>query len=973
MKSTFQNFSFALALITHVLSQLAFAGSYNLDDVVFPADMPPEIGDLAFAADGTLYAALRRGDIVVATPTKDPTAFQWRVFATGHHNILGLEVVKPGHLVVSQMAVLTEVIDTDGDGVADRYNNLSTAWGVSGNYHETNALCPDGDGGYYIAVGTASHNGPTFDTPRGDYSTAGRRGRDFSAVKYKGWVLHYAKDGTVTPHCSGFRMHNGIARTTDGMIWCGDNQGDWRGASPLYWCREGSFSGHPASLVWDPRFKDFGTPIYWPRKLLDDLHNEPAIMMAHGEMRSCGEPMQITTDNFGPFKGQMLIPDENSPRIMRVMLETVDGAWQGANVLFHTGGLRPSGNRMAMSPDGKTLYYGETARGWQKPNEGIHRLHYTGTVPFEVLDCKLTTGGFAVSFTQPIQEPSKLASQLTVRSFRYEYGYHYGSKQKSVREHAVTAVSGNGPYEFTVADLQPGRVYELTFANVLAADGSTIGNPKVTYTMNRLKRPPAQNRATIKQSDNGLKVFINGEFFTEYFLRGFTNPILWPIQAPGDIRMTRNWPIIADTAGEQHDHPHHKGLFVGHQNLNGVDFWHEGKGINGRMNHTRLIETRSGEDRALIKTLNTWTTDAGKTVAADTRTLTFWGDESARYIDLEINIHATHEDLLFHEMKDSFVGFRSHPHLRVTAKPKAGVTEVYGHVVNSEGVTGKAVWGKRADWVHYHGQVEGKDAGYAFMSHPGNPSAAGQKSWWHARDYGLISANPFAPEKFQGDGDHTIAKGDSLQLRYRFVFHRGPADSANIAEAFAAYTTESAHPTADMPGHPGYPGAYGNPKPKGVQAQKKQRRSAPQLGGGTITKAGRSVSGKQAKRPKILANGLVEGTKIFGDRAYTFTVVPESARGADYLQTFNNDKKGANAHYELTLSAPAELLVLMDTRAEAHVPWLKDGFEKTNEIVQTDADFRFRVYRKRVNPGAVTLGPQKGFSFYGVAAIKQKD
>ena len=137
----------------------ACADSSKLDDVFFPDDMPPEIGDLAFDDDGNLYAALRRGDIVVAKPTAHPQDFKWKVFATGHHNILGMEVLGPGRLIVSQMAELTEVIDTDGDGKADRYNNLSTDWGVSGNYHETNAICPDGT----PATGSSCSGQLTFD------------------------------------------------------------------------------------------------------------------------------------------------------------------------------------------------------------------------------------------------------------------------------------------------------------------------------------------------------------------------------------------------------------------------------------------------------------------------------------------------------------------------------------------------------------------------------------------------------------------------------------------------------------------------------------------------------------------------------------------------------------------------------------------------------------------------------------------
>ena len=65
----------------------------------------------------------------------------------------------------------------------------------------------------------------------GRYKHDGRRGRNFAAVKQKGYVVHYQKDGSLTPYANGFRMHNGIARDENGNLWCGDNQGDWRGGS----------------------------------------------------------------------------------------------------------------------------------------------------------------------------------------------------------------------------------------------------------------------------------------------------------------------------------------------------------------------------------------------------------------------------------------------------------------------------------------------------------------------------------------------------------------------------------------------------------------------------------------------------------------------------------------------------------------------------------------------------------------------
>ena len=806
--------SLFLCLSSSVFGSL---NSYTIENISFPDDMPPEVGGLAFDKQGNLYACLRRGDVVVTKPGKDPKVTKWKVFATGLHNPMGMVLIAPGHILVTQMAELTEIIDTNQDGVADRYNNLSSKFGISGNYHETNAICRDGDEGFYIAMGTASHNGPTFSTPRGEYSKEGRRGRNFSSNKLRGWVVHCDKNGKITPFASGFRMHNGITRSPDGEIWCGDNQGDWRGGSPIYNVRPGSFNGHPSSLVWDPGLKNFGTPIFLPRKMLDDLHNHPSVQLTRKTMSSCGEPFVIESDHFGPFKGQMLVPDENGRRINRIMMENIDGAWQGASTLFlNTKELRAGGVRIAMDTTGKSIYYASTARGWQRPDEGLQRIAYNGKIPFHVQNLKLTTNGFKLWFTKPVKNPQKLdAQKIKVRSFCYEYGYRYGSSEKDEQEHKVLNINGSGPFEISIEGLEAGRIYELELdTDLRSKNGESIDDPRVQYTLNRLKRPKSEYSTELKNTKDGIEVNIAGEFFAKYNFEKLSQPIIWPVKGPGNIRMLRDYPFKKDTTGEAKDHPHHRGIFIGHQDMSGAGFWHNQFKNSGTVEHLKVIESRSGEDRALIKTLNAWKDSEGKTIAADTRTMTFGGDKIARYLDLEINMHATNQDIVFEEFKDGFVGIRTHPDLRLTTSTKHGVKQVFGKARNSEGGEGKSIWGKRADWVHYYGTIEGKEAGIAFFSHPSNLNKKGERSWWHARDYGLISANPFAPVKLGGDGKHTVKKGQSLKLRYRFVFHSGSKDDARIEERFADYAKDSGHPTSIMPSHPGYPEEYLSKKSK---------------------------------------------------------------------------------------------------------------------------------------------------------------
>ena len=480
-----------LALIAGSTAQAAvkFEDCYRVETIALPKGIPPEVGAVQFDSEGTLYVALRRGDILMAKPTADPKKFDWKLFASGFHNACGLEVIAPRHIVVSQMAELTEVKDTDGDGLADSYQSMTAIWGVSGNYHETNEICPDGKGGYYIACGTASYNGPTFRHLRGDYSKIGRRGRNFSAVQWKGWVMHYAKDGTVTPFAKGFRMHNGITRDSKGHIWCTDNQGDWRATTPLYHIKKDGFYGHPSSLVWDPKWPKGKDPLKMPLDEINAMRTRAAVLLPHKEInRSAGEPVEITK-NFGPYAGQLLIPDNNSPRIARVMLDEVNGEHQGSCTMFVSGrGMLSGGHRGVFSANGKTLYTGHTVRGWGKPAEGLQRITWLGKTPFDVKSIKLTKSGFVLKFTSPHAYSDFGDAKIKVQSFWYEDKWSYGGPQKDKREEKWSSIKriSDSQIAITFEKLAPGRVYQLDISKLKGKDGSDLMNKTYYYTLNQL-------------------------------------------------------------------------------------------------------------------------------------------------------------------------------------------------------------------------------------------------------------------------------------------------------------------------------------------------------------------------------------------------------------------------------------------------------------------------------------------------------
>ena len=273
----------------------------------------------------------------------------------------------------------------------------------------------------------------------------------------------------------------------------------------------------------------------------------------------------------------------------------------------------------------------------------------------------------------------------------------------------------------------------------------------------------------LESKEDRVTVWMGDEVFTEYIFKGYEKPILYPVIGPAGIEMTRNWPMRDGVENEAHDHPHHKSIWFGHMEVNGESFWHSGP-TAGTTVHKEL-----SIDGCTIHSKNDLVGRDGKLVATDSRELSFAADGETRMIDYAVTYHASQGDILFGDNKDGQMGIRMNPHLRVEG-PVAN-----GQAVNSTGVTTTEIWGKRAEWIDYWGTVNGNVVGIAIFDHPSNLR---HPTWWHARDYGLVSANPFGRQDLEGEqaesGDYTLPNGESLTFRHRFVFHRGDAQAAGI-------------------------------------------------------------------------------------------------------------------------------------------------------------------------------------------------
>ena len=297
---------------------------------------------------------------------------------------------------------------------------------------------------------------------------------------------------------------------------------------------------------------------------------------------------------------------------------------------------------------------------------------------------------------------------------------------------------------------------------------------------------PAAEGVRITEHPGKLRIEINGELFTEYVYEGAPHVYYYPVIGPGGLPMTRNYPMVPDSKGEAHDHPHHRSLWFSHGAINGVDFWSEGAKA-GKIVHDRFLEIQSGREAGIIRAAHKWIAPNGTVVCTDEQTFRVYArPASERLFDYEITLKASDHDMVLGDTKEGSMGIRVAATMQLQGIDKK---PGQGHIVLSTGTRDSETWGKKAAWCDYYGPVQNRTLGVAIFDHPGNPR---HPTWWHVRDYGLFAANPFGVHDFEkkpaGTGDLKVPAGGSVTFKYRFYLHEGDTDHANVAARYQEWT-----------------------------------------------------------------------------------------------------------------------------------------------------------------------------------------
>lgn len=303
---------------------------------------------------------------------------------------------------------------------------------------------------------------------------------------------------------------------------------------------------------------------------------------------------------------------------------------------------------------------------------------------------------------------------------------------------------------------------------------------------------PCLGQVEIKQQPDRMDITINGSVFSTFFYgTDAPKPYLHPLRTVSGKIVTRAYPM-SDVEGESKDHPHHRGLWFTHGDVNGFDFWANEARQNGPKKGKIVVDkagpVQSGKKKGTLQASFKWLDPQGNALLSEARKMTFYADRDRRVIDVDITLTAI-EDVKFGDTKEGSFAIRLATPLEEPSPKSKGVART-GKMVNAEGLeTEKNVWGKRSAWVDYEGALEGEKLGIAILDHPSNPR---YPTYWHSRGYGLFAANIFGVHDFTRDktkdGSLSLAKGKSLHFLFRVVIHPGDARAAKIAAEFTKFS-----------------------------------------------------------------------------------------------------------------------------------------------------------------------------------------
>ena len=253
------------------------------------------------------------------------------------------------------------------------------------------------------------------------------------------------------------------------------------------------------------------------------------------------------------------------------------------------------------------------------------------------------------------------------------------------------------------------------------------------------------------------------------------------MRAASGTVVTRYWPMDKTHTGESTDHPHHRGLWFGQDEVNGFNFWANEPSVNQKNPGKQIVKNlkvKSGAKTGTIQCDIEWTA-GGNVLLVEHRTMTFYSGDAAgpqnRQIDFDIDLEPKTK-VTFGDTKEGTFSMRLAPWLEYPQKRGPQEPKRTGH----NGERAKARGARTASGARSrNGSIiparpTARRSASRCSTIPKNP---GHPNRWHTRGYGLFGINPFGLHDFDktatGPGGMTLEPGHNLHYRFRVLIHPG--------------------------------------------------------------------------------------------------------------------------------------------------------------------------------------------------------
>src|SRR5258705_3647007 len=168
-----------------------------------------------------------------------------------------------------------------------------------------------------------------------------------------------------------------------------------------------------------------------------------------------------------------------------------------------------------------------------------------------------------------------------------------------------------------------------------------------------------------KKDKKQVDILFNNKLLTSYCnLDSSKKPVLFPVNTIDGITVTRSYPYKL-VAGERTDHPHHTGIWLNYESVNGLDFWNNSTTIPvekrdhyGTIIQQKITGKKTNGNTASLSASAIWVRPDHKVLLNEQTPFNFSVKANDFIIDRITTLTATDTTVIFKDVKDGMFAIR---------------------------------------------------------------------------------------------------------------------------------------------------------------------------------------------------------------------------------------------------------------------------------------------------------------------------